>query len=184
MTRVVCGRSNPNPNCIAKKKKAVEQRERAMVCKDVWNGLNFLGFRIVLLQWMIFFSLVFLCVHVCVVFCALCIFDISLQLLEIHNLTLIPRLFKHIYMQVVQMPTWMQTLFFFASHLARNGANSTHLNSMSDQKTVYKTRLGNSLTTETSKYARILWMAEANQKKQKVPSSNPRRLDWVMISVE
>lgn len=31
----------------------------------------------------------------CAVFCVLCIFDISLQLLEIHNLTLIPRLFSH-----------------------------------------------------------------------------------------
>lgn len=115
----------------------------------------------------IFFLLFFLCVHVCVVFCALCIFDISLQLLEIHNLTLIPRLFKHIYMQVVQMPTWTHTFALFASHLARNGANSTHLNSMSDRKTVYKTGLGNSLTTETSKYARILWMAEKNKKKNK-----------------
>lgn len=48
----------------------------------------------------------YVCVRVCVLRARarLCsIFDISLQLLEIHNLALIPRHFKHIYMQVAQM---------------------------------------------------------------------------------
>lgn len=78
------------------------------------------------------------------------------------------------------MPTWTHTFALFASHLARNGANSTHLNSMSDRKTVYKTGLGNSLTTETSKYARILWMAEKNKKKTKssIKQSASTRLSY------